>query len=279
MTPKPAYEEIDSPLPGYDDARFQLAKLKKQKEQEAKRIPAPESAKDSLWNAQSPVSPVDNSLLDKTSSPPKVGGQPKTGGAPVLGGPPKVGDVTKGPSAPSLGGPPALGGLPISGGGLVLGYSTDEHQSDKQPTIKRFPLPPISGGPPNTGPPPVLGAVPIEPGNVVIKQNYIRWDADILTLLNKLSGTEFKVYIFFVGKSYGYWKQPKNMCSCTNTIISESTGITGNSTLSKTIESLISKHLLQRLFTSHKPGQPSLYRVFLPCESPGVKSRTIIENV
>jgi hypothetical protein len=201
MTPKPAYEEIDSPLPGYDDARFQLAKLKKQKEQEAKRIPAPESAKDSLWNAQSPVSPVDNSLLDKTSSTPKVGGQPNSGG------------------------------------------------------------------------------VPIEPGNVVIKQNYIRWDADILTLLNKLSGTEFKVYIFFVGKSYGYWKQPKNMCSCTNTIISESTGITGNSTLSKTIESLISKHLLQRLFTSHKPGQPSLYRVFLPCERPGVKSRTIIENV
>jgi hypothetical protein len=243
MTPKPAYEEIEYPLPGYDDARFQLAKLKKQKEQEAKRILAPKSAKDSLWNTQSLVSPVDNSLLDKESCPPEAGGPPVIGPPTVVGGPP------------------------------VFGPTPDDNKPFNKAVTKCLVPSPISEGPPP------LGGVSIEPGNVVIKQNYIRWDADILTLLNELSGTEFKVYIFFVGKSYGYWKQPKNMCSCTNPIISKSTGITGNSTLSKTIESLISKHLLQRILTSHIPGQPSLYRVFLPCERPGVKSRTIIENV
>jgi hypothetical protein len=159
------------------------------------------------------------------------------------------------------------------GGPPVFGPTPDDNKPFNKAVTKCLVPSPISEGPPP------LGGVSIEPGNVVIKQNYIRWDADILTLLNELSGTEFKVYIFFVGKSYGYWKQPKNMCSCTNPIISKSTGITGNSTLSKTIESLISKHLLQRILTSHIPGQPSLYRVFLPCERPGVKSRTIIENV
>ena len=115
---------------------------------------------------------------------------PALTGPPICGGPPDLGDVTKELTAPATGGPLSLGGVPNSGGSLVLGHPTGKHQTEKQTIFKKTTIPPETGGPP------VSGSLALEPGNVVIKQNYIRWDADILKIMNELSGTEFKVYIF-----------------------------------------------------------------------------------
>jgi hypothetical protein len=63
MKRKPVYEEMDDPVAGYDEVRYQKAREKRRLlEQQSKAIITPDSPAKSLWNA-SPPPPVNNSVI------------------------------------------------------------------------------------------------------------------------------------------------------------------------------------------------------------------------
>jgi hypothetical protein len=110
-------------------------------------------------------------------------------------------------------------------------------------------------------------------GHVTIENNWLKFDRDILKIMPMLSGAELKVYLYLFSLSFGAW-EPKNICHTSYPMISKVAGIPFTSTVSKCINSLIKKGFLKRQFKADAKNELSIYRVFLPCEVPGIEGKT-----
>ncbi len=117
----------------------------------------------------------------------------------------------------------------------------------------------------------------IEAGGVKITNNYMRFDMDIFGALRTMSGNEVRIYLEFIVKTYGQIP-PKNICSTTNPELAIRTGVSSSSSFAAAIKSLEQRGFIKRIFEAHKKKQKSIYRVFLPCEIQGSRSRTKIES-
>jgi hypothetical protein len=236
MTIKPAYEEADSPLPGYDDARFQLTRLKKQMEQESKNSPDSESARDSLWNTE----PVDKDLLISEDTVLK--------NRTVLNNEP-VSESRTDPKSRTV-----LKNRTVLKTETVLKNRTGDAVStlgNSQRIID-------------------------DSGVVTITENYMRFDMDIFRVLTDMGLTERFVYLDLIRRSYGKYPKPVNFCYCTHPEIVDTTGIAGKDSITRAIKALEKKGFLSRWYQAQKKGEKSLYRVYLPCELVGYGGRTRI---
>jgi len=125
----------------------------------------------------------------------------------------------------------------------------------------------------------------IRDGLVNIMANFCFFDRDVFALLRSLKEAEMRIYLDLYTRSYGKWSYakrktiPRNICSCTNSQLSETTGITSSSAFSRAFKGLESKGLIKRLITSRSINEKSLFRVYLPCEIPGADSETIIKYI
>jgi hypothetical protein len=115
----------------------------------------------------------------------------------------------------------------------------------------------------------------IDDGYVALENNWMKLDLDILKVMQRLSGTEFKVYIYFLSRSYGAW-EPKNICSVSLAMIAEILGVESTGPVSKCVKSLIQQGFLKRQFKGESGKDMSIYRVFLPFEIPNVGGKTKI---
>ena len=105
----------------------------------------------------------------------------------------------------------------------------------------------------------------------------MRFDMDIFGALRTMSGNEVRIYLEFIVKTYGQIP-PKNICSTTNPELAIRTGVSSSSSFAAAIKSLEQRGFIKRIFEAHKKKQKSIYRVFLPCEIQGSRSRTKIES-
>jgi hypothetical protein len=118
----------------------------------------------------------------------------------------------------------------------------------------------------------------IDGGLIRIINNYCFFDRDIFKLFFSLKEAEMRIYLDLYMRSYAK-KTPRNICSCTNSQLSDTTGITSSSAFSRAFKGLESKRLIKRLLISRSSNEKSLFRVFLPCELSGSKSTTQITYV
>ena len=155
--------------------------------------------------------------------------------------------------------------------GDVVGYSKPMTEATK-PTISVVKTPSNIESPSNFAP-----HANIEAGGVKITNNYMRFDMDIFGALRTMSGNEVRIYLEFIVKTYGQIP-PKNICSTTNPELAIRTGVSSSSSFAAAIKSLEQRGFIKRIFEAHKKKQKSIYRVFLPCEIQGSRSRTKIES-
>jgi hypothetical protein len=113
-------------------------------------------------------------------------------------------------------------------------------------------------------------------GVVSIETNYMRFDMDIFRAIRDMTYGEQGIYLDLIRRAYGAYPKAQNICSCTYTELSETSGVTSRDSISNAITSLESKGYILRLVTAYKKGDKSLYRVYLPCEIMGNNSRTKI---
>lgn len=118
----------------------------------------------------------------------------------------------------------------------------------------------------------------IEAGGVKITSNYMRFDLDIFESIKTMSESETRIYLDLLLKTYGQLPA-KNMCFTTNPEIALRTGIGSSSSFATAMKSLERKGFIERIFESHQKNKKSIYRVYLPCELPGAKSKTKVETV
>jgi len=116
----------------------------------------------------------------------------------------------------------------------------------------------------------------IDGGLVKIIQNYCFFDKDLFSLFHELKEAELRLYLDLYMRSYAR-KHPKNICSCTNSELSDTTGITSSSAFSRAFKGLESRGLIKRLIISRSLSEKSLFRIFLPCEIRGSKSYTEVK--
>lgn len=150
-----------------------------------------------------------------------------------------------------------------------------------QPGPSIEPAPKIQPGPKilsdsQNAPGPIFTPGPKTGTDLMIVWNYCRRDRDIAKLLRDLSPSEFKIYNYFLSRTYEDYT-PKQICNTTNSVISLETNISKN-TVMASIKTLAQKGLLKRIVTGSQAGDKSLYRVFLPCESPCYESSTQFIN-
>jgi DNA-binding MarR family transcriptional regulator len=118
----------------------------------------------------------------------------------------------------------------------------------------------------------------IEAGGIKITNNYMRFDLDIFDAIKAMSESETRIYLDLLLRSYGQIPA-RNICNTTNPEIASRTGIGSSSSFSKAIRSLEQRGYIKRIFESHQKNQKSIYRVYLPCELTGSRSKTKIENI
>ena len=143
------------------------------------------------------------------------------------------------------------------------------------PVTKKGPPKKVVETGPENEPGPKSGPEDLTAGEVLLEKNYMRFDMDIFSLMPELTGAEYKVYVDLVRRSYGQIS-PRNICSCTYTMIMKATGITSRTTMAKSVEALIKKGLVRHLFVARRVSEMTIYRVFLPGETPGKRSRTVV---
>jgi hypothetical protein len=112
---------------------------------------------------------------------------------------------------------------------------------------------------------------------VSLENNWMKLDLDVFRVMPRLSGIEFKVYLFFLSRSYGAYPDSKNICSVTHSMIADIIGIDAIPPISRCVKSLIQQGFLKRQFKGEGKGDLSIYRVFLPSEIPNIGGNTKIK--
>jgi hypothetical protein len=153
------------------------------------------------------------------------------------------------------------------------GKRSKQSREATKPTITVVPSPSNIESPPHFTPPSI-----IEAGGIKITSNYMRFDLDIFDAIKAMSESETRIYLDLLLRSYGQLPA-RNICNTTNPEIASRTGIRSSSSFSKAIRSLEQRGYIKRIFESHQKNQKSIFRVYLPCELPGYRSKTKIENM
>jgi predicted transcriptional regulator len=220
---------------------------------------------------------VDNSLLITEGAPTGSVSAPSNGGRPVtVGATLNESDTPHGPDTFEVADPLAVS-HPQSGAAtlkVVVGKTL-------KPLARPVNTPPHGGAATLKGPPPLIGAAPVKvaDGNVHVTFNYMFMDRDVLKAIKDMTEAEARIYLYLVSESYGRHKYPTNICSTTNNEMAPHIGITHSTAFARSLASLEQKGFIDRRYIARKKGEKSQFRVYLPCELAGSKSKTIIENV
>jgi hypothetical protein len=113
------------------------------------------------------------------------------------------------------------------------------------------------------------------PDQVNILSNYFRMDADVFDVLPKVQNSyEQSVYRYLYRKSYGHGS---STCLVGLKSLTEGCQLSKN-TVRKTLDTLEAKrHILRLDRLNERDQKGTIYRVFLPCEIPGLQSRTTFQ--
>jgi hypothetical protein len=123
----------------------------------------------------------------------------------------------------------------------------------------------------------VVNITTVENTIVEIASNYFRLDMDVSDRLAALqTPAEQAIYNRLYRLSYG---EGQNICSVGTTRLVEATGIKSPKTIAQAIKGLVEKgHIAILNNHNNNPKVGTTYRVFLPVEIDGIKSRTKIKS-